>query len=72
MNNSLFLYRYDDQKKNHKSRQNCEPEQLDCLAAQQSDDFEMTPEQLTDVTTYLQTLGVVYRRDADDPIALIG
>ncbi len=72
MNNPLFFYRYDDQRKDHKSRQNCEPEQLDCLQAVQSDDFEMTPAQLTDVTSYLQTLGVVYRRDVDDPEALKG
>jgi len=72
MNNPLFFYRYDDQQKDHKARQNCEPEQLDCLQAQQNDDFEMTPAQLTDVTTYLQTLGVVYRREVDNPIALRG
>lgn len=72
LNNPLFFYRYDDQANNHKARQNCEPEQLDCLQAQQSDDFEMTPAQLVDVTAYMQTLGVVYRRDVDDPEALHG
>ncbi len=72
MNNPLFFYRYDDQQKDHKSRQNCEPEQTDCLQAVQGDDYEMTPAQLTDVTSYLQTLGVVYRRDVDNPVALKG
>lgn len=72
LNNPLFLYRYDDQSTGHKARQNCEPEQADCLAALQGEDFEMSPAQLTDVTTYLQTLGVVYRRDVDDPVALKG
>ncbi len=67
VNNELFLYRHDDQVKNHKSRQNCEPEQTACLNAVDSLDFEMSPEQLTDVTTYLQLLAVVYRRDMDDP-----
>ncbi|RDE18318.1 thiol oxidoreductase [Motiliproteus coralliicola] len=72
MNNPLFLYRHDDQAINHKARQNCEPEQNACLEAIQGKDFEMTPAQLVDVTTYLQTLGVVYRRDVDDPVALKG
>ncbi len=72
LNNPLFLYRHDDEMTDHKARQNCEPEQADCLQALQSDDFEMTPAQLIDVTAYMQTLGVVYRRDVDDPIALKG
>ena len=67
VNNELFLYRHDDQSTTHKSRQNCEPEQTACLAAIDNLDFEMTPAQLTDVTTYLQLLGVVYRRNMDDP-----
>ena len=72
MDNPLFFYRHDDHSKDHKFRQNCEPAQADCIAAQQGDDFEMTPAQLTDVTTYLQTLAVVYRRDVNDPVALKG
>ncbi len=72
VNNPLFLYRHDDQSSNHKSRQNCEPEQADCLAAAQEKDFEMTPAQLVDVTSYMQTLGVVYRRDVNNPFALRG
>ena len=72
VNNPLFFYRYDDQKKRHKSRQNCEPEQAACLRAKQEKDFEMTPAQLVDVTTYMQTLAVVYRRDIDNPVALKG
>jgi len=72
LNNPLFFYRYDDQSNRHKARQNCEPEQKDCLEALQGEDFEMTPAQLTDVTAYLQTLGVVYRRDVDNPVALKG
>ncbi len=72
LDNPIFFYRHDEQNNTHKSRQNCEPEQADCLAAQQSDDFEMSPAQLTDVTTYLQTLAVVYRRDVNDPVALKG
>lgn len=72
MNNELFFYRHDEHIGNHKSRQNCEPSQKECLLAVQNKDFEMTPAQLVDVTTYLQTLGVVYRRDADDPVALKG
>lgn len=72
VNNPLFLYRHDDQAKNHKSRQNCEPEQINCLNAAQEKDFEMSPAQLTDVTVYLQTLAVVYRREVDNPVALRG
>lgn len=70
VNNPLFLYRHDDQKGStkHKSRQNCEPEQKDCSAAIQTTDWEMSPAQLVDVTTYLQTLGVVYRRNVSDPV----
>ncbi|NRA56276.1 MAG: c-type cytochrome [Gammaproteobacteria bacterium] len=67
VNNELFLYRYDDQSKTHKARQNCEPEQISCLNAVDSLDFELSPAQLRDVTTYLQLLGVVYRRNMDDP-----
>lgn len=67
VNNELFLYRHDDQSTQHKSRQNCEPEQKACLAATQGLDYELTPDQLRDVTTYLQLLGVVYRRNMDDP-----
>lgn len=67
VNNPLFLYRYDDQSTRHKARQNCEPEQLVYLAATDSLDYEMSPAQLLDVTTYLQLLGVVYRRNMDDP-----
>ncbi len=67
VNNPLFLYRYDDQSKEHRSRQNCEPEQLACLNSIDSLDFEMSPAQLTDITTYLQLLGVVYRRNMDVP-----
>ncbi|MGL1958165.1 MAG: thiol oxidoreductase [Colwellia sp.] len=67
VNNPLFLYRYDDQNKTHKSRQNCEPEQIACLKATDSLDYELSPGQLADVTTYLQLLGVVYRRNMDDP-----
>lgn len=72
VNNALFLYRYDDQSQSHKSRQNCEPEQTACLAATDSLDFELSPGQLTDVTTYLQLLGVVYRRNMDDPLVQQG
>lgn len=72
VNNPLFLYRHDDQTDNHKSRQNCEPEQTACLQAKQEHDFEMTPAQLVDVTAYMQTLAVVYRRDVNDPINLKG
>ncbi|MDP7593345.1 MAG: di-heme oxidoredictase family protein [Litorilituus sp.] len=72
VNNPLFLYRHDDQSKRHKSRQNCEPEQTACLAATDSLDFELTPGQLSDVTTYLQLLGVVYRRNMDDPLVQKG
>ena len=68
VNNPLFLYRYDDQVKGYKSRQNCEPEQKDCQLALQTADWEMTPNQLTDVTTYLSTLAVVYRRNVSDPV----
>ena len=68
VNNPLFLYRYDDQVKGYKSRQNCEPEQKDCQLALQTADWEMTPNQLTDVTTYLSTLAVVYRRNVGDPV----
>lgn len=67
INNELFLYRHDDQNLAHKSRQNCEPEQLNCLATFDSKEFELRPDQLKDVTTYLQLLGVVYRRNMDDP-----
>jgi CxxC motif-containing protein (DUF1111 family) len=67
VNSPLFLYRYDDQITNHKSRQNCEPEQTACLNSVDSLDFELSPGQLTDVTTYLQLLAVVYRRNMDDP-----
>jgi len=67
VNNELFLYRHDDQSQAHKARQNCEPEQTACLAAHDSNDFELAPDQLRDVTTYLQLLGVVYRRNMDDP-----
>lgn len=67
VNNPLFLYRYDDQSVTHKARQNCEPEQIACLEATDSLDFELSPSQLVDVTTYLQLLGVVYRRNMDDP-----
>jgi len=67
VNNLLFLYRHDDQSKSHKSRQNCEPEQRACLKATDSLDYELNPAQLADVTTYLQLLGVVYRRNMDDP-----
>jgi CxxC motif-containing protein (DUF1111 family) len=72
INNPLFLYRHDDQQVNHKSRQNCEPEQIACLQAFDSKEFEMTPDQLLDVTTYLQLLGVVYRRNMDDPVVQRG
>ncbi|NQY88918.1 MAG: thiol oxidoreductase [Colwellia sp.] len=72
VNNPLFLYRYDDQITNHKARQNCEPEQISCLAAIDSLDYEMSPGQLVDVTTYLQLLGVVYRRNMDDPLVQKG
>lgn len=70
VNNPLFLYRHDDQvgSRTHKTRQNCEPEQVDCMAATQTYDWEMTPAQLLDVTTYLSTLAVVYRRNVDDPV----
>lgn len=67
VNSELFLYRHDDQSITHKSRQNCEPEQETCLAAIDSLDYELAPDQLRDVTTYLQLLGVVYRRNMDDP-----
>jgi len=67
VNNELFLYRHDDQSNTHKARQNCEPEQTTCLAAIDSLDYELAPDQLRDVTTYLQLLGVVYRRNMDDP-----
>ena len=72
VNNPLFLYRHDDQSKTHKARQNCEPEQTACLAATDNLDYEMTPAQLLDVTTYLQLLGVVYRRNMDDPLVQQG
>ncbi|MGY8870140.1 MAG: di-heme oxidoredictase family protein [Pseudomonadales bacterium] len=72
INNELFLYRHDDQNRTHKSRQNCEPEQLNCLASFDSKEFELRPDQLRDVTTYLQLLGVVYRRNMDDPIVQQG
>lgn len=72
INNPLFLYRYDDYNPAHKARQNCEPEQTACLAAYDSGDFEMRPDQLLDVTTYLQLLGVVYRRNMDDPVVQKG
>jgi len=72
VNNELFLYRYDDQSTTHKARQNCEPEQADCLAAVDSLDYELSPGQLRDVTTYLQLLGVVYRRNMDDPLVQKG
>ena len=72
VNNELFLYRHDDQSTTHKSRQNCEPEQLNCLAATDSLDFEMNPGQLRDVTTYLQLLGVVCRRNMDQPLVQKG
>jgi CxxC motif-containing protein (DUF1111 family) len=72
VNNPLFFYRYDDQTNSHKSRQNCEPEQTACLKSKQEKDFEMTPAQLVDVTAYLQMLGVVYRRDVNDPVNLKG
>lgn len=67
VNNELFLYRHDEKVNTHKARQNCEPEQKSCLEATDSLDFEMSPGQLRDVTTYLQLLGVVYRRNMDDP-----
>lgn len=72
INNPLFLYRYDDQNMRHKARQNCEPEQTACLEAFDSLDYEMRPDQLLDVTTYLQLLAVVYRRNMDDPAVLKG
>ncbi len=72
VNNELFLYRHDEQSTTHKARQNCEPEQTACLAAIDNLDFEMTPAQLVDVTTYLQLLGVVYRRNMDDPLVQQG
>jgi CxxC motif-containing protein (DUF1111 family) len=68
----MFLYRHDDQASDHKSRQNCEPEQQACQEAPQELDFEMTPNQLIDVTAYLQLLGVVYRRDVDNPVTQRG
>ncbi|MBN1008923.1 di-heme oxidoredictase family protein [Amphritea pacifica] len=67
INNELFLYRYDDQSRVHKTRQNCEPEQLSCLRAFDSKEFELRPDQLKDLTTYLQLLGVVYRRNMETP-----
>lgn len=67
VNNPLFFYRHDDHNMRFKSRQNCEPTQGPCIAAFSSRDFEMTPAQLLDVTTYLQLLGVVYRRNVDKP-----
>ncbi len=67
VNSELFLYRYDDQSTSHKSRQNCEPEQIACIEAIEGLDYELAPDQLRDVTTYLQLLGVVYRRNMDDP-----
>jgi len=67
VNNPLFLYRYDDQSTTHKSRQNCEPEQKACQNAVDNLSFELSPAQLSDVTTYLQLLGVVYRRNMDKP-----
>ena len=51
VNNELFLYRHDDQSKRHKARQNCEPEQIECLKATDSLDYELSPAQLRDVTT---------------------
>jgi len=66
VNNPLFLYRHDDQSTTHKARQNCEPEQTACLEATDSLDYELSPAQLVDVTTYLQLLGVVYRRNMND------
>lgn len=72
INTSLFLYRHDDQSQSHKTRQNCEPEQSACLAAFDSKEFELRPDQLADVTTYLQLLAVVYRRNMDDPVVQKG
>lgn len=67
INNELFLYRHDEEIQAFKARQNCEPEQIQCLAALDSLEFELRPDQLRDVTTYLQLLGVVYRRNMDQP-----
>ncbi len=72
VNNELFLYRHDEQVNTHKARQNCEPEQQACLEAIDGLDFEMSPGQLRDVTSYLQLLGVVYRRNMDDPLVQKG
>ena len=72
VNNELFLYRHDDQSSTHKARQNCEPEQAACFDSVDSLDFEMSPGQLRDITTYLQLLGVVYRRNMDDPLVQKG
>lgn len=67
INNELFFYRHDEQNQRHKARQNCEPEQQDCLQALDSYELELRPDQLRDITTYLQLLGVVYRRNMDQP-----
>ncbi len=67
INNELFLYRHDESNYTHKARQNCEPQQQNCLDALDSLEFELRPDQLRDVTTYLQLLGVVYRRNMDNP-----
>lgn len=67
INNELFLYRHDEFNRKHKARQNCEPQQENCLQAFDSLEFELRPDQLRDVTTYLQLLGVVYRRNMDQP-----
>lgn len=67
INNELFFYRHDEYAQRHKARQNCEPSQLACLNAYDSREFELRPDQLRDLTTYLQLLGVVYRRNMDNP-----
>jgi len=67
VNSELFLYHHDDQVNNHKSRQNCEPEQTECLNAVDGLDFELSQDQLVDVTAYLQLLGVINRRNMDNP-----
>lgn len=72
INNELFIYRHDDQSVTHKTRQNCEPEQQSCLQAFDSKELELRPDQLRDITTYLQLLGVVYRRNMDDPLVQEG
>ncbi|MBF6057376.1 di-heme oxidoreductase family protein [Thiomicrorhabdus heinhorstiae] len=52
--------------------QNCRPEQKECLQAYDSGKLEMSEAQMNDVTTYLQFLGVPYRRDVTNPLALKG